>query len=228
MLTVYELLGWWRRSSELRRVHFAEEWNEYHHLLIHESLGGDAAWRDRFLGFHSALLYYGALNVAWLLSPALAYNFSELIEAHAVDTYAQFAEENKATLRKMPAPRIARKYYEEGDLYLFDEFQTARPRSSRRVRVTTLYDTFCAIRDDEAEHVATMAECQMEDSAMADVRKIDLLTGAALAFIAANAWIDRLAQSAGLDTLEIGGVDVGETLSEDGILVQILRFLPFF
>ena len=76
--------------------------------------------------------------------------------------------------------------------------------------------------------MATMAECQMEDSAMADVRKIDLLTGAALAFIAANAWIDRLAQSAGLDTLEIGGVDVGETLSEDGILVQILRFLPFF
>jgi len=228
MLTVYELLGWWRRSSELRRVHFAEEWNEYHHLLIHESLGGDAAWRDRFLGFHSALLYYGALNVAWLLSPALAYNFSELIEAHAVDTYAQFAEENKAALRKMPAPRIARKYYEEGDLYLFDEFQTARPRSSRRVRVTTLYDAFCAIRDDEAEHVATMAECQMEDSAMADVRKIDLLTGAVLAFIAANAWIDRLAQSAGLDTLEIGGVDVGETLSEDGILVQILRFLPFF
>jgi hypothetical protein len=24
MLTLYELLGWWRRSSELRRVHFAE------------------------------------------------------------------------------------------------------------------------------------------------------------------------------------------------------------
>ena len=138
------------------------------------------------------------------------------------------SEENKATLRKMPAPRIARKYYEEGDLYLFDEFQTARPRSSRRVRVTTLYDTFCAIRDDEAEHVATMAECQMEDSAMADVRKIDLITGLVLAFIAANAWIDRLAATAGMDTLEIGGVDVGETLSEDGILVQILRFLPFF
>jgi len=26
MLTLYELLGWWRRSSELRRVHFAEVW----------------------------------------------------------------------------------------------------------------------------------------------------------------------------------------------------------
>ena len=44
MLTMYELFGWWRRSSELRRVHFAEEWNEYHHLLIHESLGGDTKW----------------------------------------------------------------------------------------------------------------------------------------------------------------------------------------
>ena len=41
MLTLYELLGWWRRSSELRKVHFAEEWNEYHHLLIMESLGGN-------------------------------------------------------------------------------------------------------------------------------------------------------------------------------------------
>ena len=36
MLTLYEILGWWRRSSDLRKVHFAEEWNEYHHLLIME------------------------------------------------------------------------------------------------------------------------------------------------------------------------------------------------
>ena len=81
------------------------------------------------------MLYYGVLNALWLISPALAYNFSELIEAHAVDTYAQFAEQNKEALRELPAPRIARRYYEEGDLYLFDEFQTARPRSSRRVQV---------------------------------------------------------------------------------------------
>ena len=120
------------------------------------------------------MLYYGVLNALWLISPALAYNFSELIEAHAVDTYAQFAEQNKEALRELPAPRIARRYYEEGDLYLFDEFQTARPRSSRRVQVRTLYDTFCAIRDDEAEHVATMAECQMEDSMMADSMMADV------------------------------------------------------
>ena len=80
MLTFYEILGWWRRSSELRKVHFAEEWNEYHHLLVMESLGGDACWRDRFLGQHAAIVYYFVLVALWLISPALAYNFSELIE----------------------------------------------------------------------------------------------------------------------------------------------------
>mmetsp|Transcript_19030 Transcript_19030/g.30785 ORF Transcript_19030/g.30785 Transcript_19030/m.30785 type:complete len:96 (+) Transcript_19030:233-520(+) len=65
-------------------------------------------WRDRFLAQHSALLYYVVLLGLWLVSPALAYNFSELIEAHAVDTYAQFAEQNKAALRLLPAPRIAK------------------------------------------------------------------------------------------------------------------------
>jgi len=37
-LHLYETLGWWR-TAELRRVHFAEEWNELHHLLIMESMG---------------------------------------------------------------------------------------------------------------------------------------------------------------------------------------------
>jgi hypothetical protein len=40
MLHIYETLGWWRRSTEAKRVHFAEEFNEFHHLLIWESLGG--------------------------------------------------------------------------------------------------------------------------------------------------------------------------------------------
>jgi len=230
MLTLYELLGWWRRSSELRRVHFAEEWNEYHHLLIMESLGGDALWRDRFLAQHAALAYYLVLIALWLISPALAYNFSELIEAHAVDTYAQFADENKEKLRTLPAPRIARAYYENDDMYLFDEFQTARPRSSRRPRVRTLHDTFCAIRDDENEHVATMKECQMEDSAMADVNKVNVGTAVALLFIAVNAWASRVAQTAGIDALEMDGVDAGEMFGEEGLFAGILRlfsFLPF-
>jgi ubiquinol oxidase len=36
-------------------VHFAEEWNEYHHLLIMESMGGDRVWIDRFFAQHSAV-----------------------------------------------------------------------------------------------------------------------------------------------------------------------------
>jgi hypothetical protein len=39
-------------------VHFAEEWNELHHLLIMESMGGNKRWRDRFLAQHAAVFYY--------------------------------------------------------------------------------------------------------------------------------------------------------------------------
>lgn len=38
VLHLYETFGWWH-ASELRKVHFAEDWNELHHLLIMESLG---------------------------------------------------------------------------------------------------------------------------------------------------------------------------------------------
>jgi ubiquinol oxidase len=230
MLTLYELLGWWRRSSELQRVHFAEQWNEYQHLLVMESLGGDRSWRDRFLAQHAALFYFLLLCFAWLLSPALAYNFSELIEAHAVDTYAQFAEENKKKLRLMPAPRVAKAYWTNDDLYLFDAFQSARPkRALRRPRVRSLHDVFCAIRDDEAEHVATMGECQMENSAMADVGKVDLVTALTLATISANFWVTNFLTKAGGEVAT--ELDLGEMLGEDGALsvaARLLSFLPFF
>lgn len=42
ILHLYESLGFWRAGADLRRVHFAEEWNELHHLQIMESLGGEA------------------------------------------------------------------------------------------------------------------------------------------------------------------------------------------
>lgn len=88
---------------------------------------------------------------------------SELIEAHAVDTYAEFAESNKALLMTMPAPKVAKQYYEAEDMYIFDEFQTARSKGSRRPKVLTLYDVFRNICEDEGEHVATMAACQDPD-----------------------------------------------------------------
>ena len=75
------------------------------YLLIMESLGGDLKWRDRFFAQHAAFAYYWVLVLLWNVSPSLAYNFSELIEAHAVDTYAEFAEANKERLKAIPAPR---------------------------------------------------------------------------------------------------------------------------
>jgi hypothetical protein len=39
LLHLYESLGFWRAGAELRKVHFAEEWNELHHLQIMEALG---------------------------------------------------------------------------------------------------------------------------------------------------------------------------------------------
>lgn len=43
MLHLYESFGWFR-AVELRKVHAAEDWNELHHLLIMESLGGNTQW----------------------------------------------------------------------------------------------------------------------------------------------------------------------------------------
>jgi len=161
MLHLYETLGWWRRGAAVKKVHFAEEWNEFHHLLIMESLGGDDQWIDRFAGYHSAVLYYWVLNLLWLASPVLAYQFSELLETHAVDTYGQFVDENEDLLKTLPAPAIARQYYQNEDLYMFDEFQTSRAgKGRRRPEINTLYDTFSNIRDDELEHVKTMVACQ--------------------------------------------------------------------
>jgi ubiquinol oxidase len=49
-----------------------------------------------------------------------------------------------------------------GDYYLFDEFQTSQVRTAepRKPSCDNLYDVFINIRDDEGEHVKTMAACQ--------------------------------------------------------------------
>ena len=47
MLHLYETLGFWRRGAETKRVHGDEEYNEFHHLLIMEALGGDQSWQVR-------------------------------------------------------------------------------------------------------------------------------------------------------------------------------------
>lgn len=159
MLHLYESFGWLRQPS-LRKVHNAEEWNELHHLLIMESMGGDKVWKDRFLGYHCALLYYWLLLAVYAASPRIAYQFMELLEAHAVDTYGTFLLENEALLRSLPPPVVARSYYAGADMYYFDDFQVNQPPGTRRPPCDSLFDVFKNILDDEAEHVSTMQACQ--------------------------------------------------------------------
>ncbi|EFJ52002.1 hypothetical protein VOLCADRAFT_79367 [Volvox carteri f. nagariensis] len=161
ILHLYESLGFWRAGAELRKIHFAEEWNEMHHLQIMESLGGDRAWMDRFIAEHSAVFYYWVLILFYLVSPRMAYNFMQRVELHAADTYTAFLQRNAAVLESIPPPMVALQYYYSEDLYLFDEFQTAsRGAPPRRPRCETLLDVFKNIRDDEMEHVKTMIACQ--------------------------------------------------------------------
>ncbi|KAA0054295.1 ubiquinol oxidase 4 [Cucumis melo var. makuwa] len=159
VLHLYESFGWWRRADYLK-VHFAESWNEMHHLLIMEELGGNDWWFDRFLAQHIAVAYYFMTVFMYMISPRMAYHLSECVESHAFSTYDKFLKAQGDELKKLPAPEVAVKYYTEGDLYLFDEFQTSRPPKSRRPKIESLYDVFVNIRDDEGEHCKTMKACQ--------------------------------------------------------------------
>ncbi|KAG8471275.1 hypothetical protein KFE25_009696 [Diacronema lutheri] len=163
MLHLYETLGWWRGEQLVKQLHFAQESNELHHLLIMEALGGDARWSDRFLARHAALLYFGALCALFFASPALSYNFSELLESHAVDTYGEFLRTNKQALSALPAPKVARDYYNlERGSFLRRAMRTSdRPEAvPPPYPVVTLYDVFANIAADEGAHVSTMRSCQ--------------------------------------------------------------------
>lgn len=163
VLHLYETMGWWRKSDWLK-VHFAESWNELHHLLIAESLGGSDYWLDRLIAHAGAFVYYWILIVVYIISPRSAYNFMQKVEEHAYDTYDKFLKEHGEELKQLPAPQVAVNYYHEGDLYMFDEFQTSHAPEERRPIIENLYDVFMAIRDDEMEHVKTMTACQKEDA----------------------------------------------------------------
>jgi ubiquinol oxidase len=164
VLHLYETLGLWRKADWLK-VHFAESWNEMHHLLIAESLGGNRYWVDRFVAEHLAVIYYWVVVPLYMAFPRLAYYMMELIEDHAYHTYDQFLQAHAAELQAQPAPAVAQNYYRDGDLYMFDEFQTNTKPESRRPKVDTLYDVFVNIRDDEGEHVKTMVFCQQPNAA---------------------------------------------------------------
>eukprot|EP00892_Ulva_mutabilis_P010477 jgi/Ulvmu1/7801/UM004_0030.1 len=167
ILHLYESLGWWRAGAALRKVHFAEEWNELHHLQIMESLGGDKSWFDRFVAQHSAILYYWFLILFYAVSPKQAYLFSDLVEGHAMDTYTEFFQQNTDVLKSLPPPAVAVKYYLADDVYMFESFQISGDclESPRRPDCNSLYEVFVNIRDDEIEHKKTMKACQSTDIA---------------------------------------------------------------
>jgi ubiquinol oxidase len=126
MLHLYETLGFWRRSADAKRIHFAEELNEFAHLLIMESLGGDQKWWVRFIAQHSAIVYYFILCGLFAISPSLSYRFSELLETHAVNTYSVFLDNNKDLLKELPPTLAAVNYYSLGQSDPFyAEFQAS-------------------------------------------------------------------------------------------------------
>lgn len=163
VLHLYESLVLWR-NSDWTKVHFAESWNELHHLRIVEALGGNERWFDRFIARSGVLFYYWIIVFLYMFAPRSAYHFNQLIEEHAYDTYDKFLNEHEAKLKTQPAPEIAINYYQDGDLYMFDEFQTSHPVGERRPKIENLYDVFVAIRNDEMEHIKTMKVCQEIDS----------------------------------------------------------------
>mmetsp|Transcript_26460 Transcript_26460/g.50248 ORF Transcript_26460/g.50248 Transcript_26460/m.50248 type:complete len:397 (-) Transcript_26460:446-1636(-) len=159
VLHLYESLGWWQ-NSELSKVHFAEAYAEQHHLLIMEALGGNRKWGDRFIAQHTAVLYFWIIFVMYLFSPKWSYYFMQLVEQHAADTYSVFCENNADVLKEYPPPEVAVQFYRDGDMYMFDEFQSGSAPGTRRPPVNNLYEVFQNIRDDELEHVKTMINCQ--------------------------------------------------------------------
>jgi ubiquinol oxidase len=163
VLHLYETMGWWRKADWLK-IHFAEAWNELHHLLISEEMGGNQFWIDRFVARGGAFVYYWIIVLVYMIAPRSAYRFMQLVEEHAYHSYDTFLQEHGDELKAQPAPPVAIQYYCCGDLYLFDEFQTSRPPEERRPKIDNLYDVFVAIRDDEMEHVKTMIACQRNDA----------------------------------------------------------------
>jgi ubiquinol oxidase len=163
VLHLYETLGFWRRA-DLLKVHFAETWNELHHLLIMESLGGSRYWGDRFLAQHVAVAYYWVVVLLYMLSPMYAYYLMELIENHAYHTYDDYLNAHAAALKTQPAPQVAIEYYRDGDLYMFEEVQITTGGTFRHPQVDNLYDVFLNIREDECAHVKTMEALQEPDA----------------------------------------------------------------
>ncbi len=164
-LHLYESFGL-RSEARRMRTHYAEADNELHHLLIMEELGGSKFFVDRFVAQHVAFFYYWFIVGVYLTSPRSAYHLSELIEHHAYHTYDTFLSDHRDELLAKPVPEAARQYYEADDpmrayMYVGDEDGSGdgpTPAADHHLRagggrpLSSLYDVFVRVRDDEAAH----------------------------------------------------------------------------
>lgn len=170
VLHFLETTGKWRQADRLA-LHFAETWNELHHLLIMEELltqnkhptQDQIPFRDRFVAQHVAFFYFWFAVGLYLVRPATAYSLNQAVEEEAYATYDAFLNENEDYLKSQPAPEVAINYYNGSGQDMFDRMSKTLAigkidcaTSSRRVECKTLYDCFVAIRDDELEHSQTM------------------------------------------------------------------------
>lgn len=169
--------------SDRMRTHYAEADNELHHLLIMESLGGNSNIVDRTLAQTMAFFYYWYVIVIYTWNEPAAYHLSELIEDHAFDTYSKFTKTYEDRLKNQPVPDIARKYYEQDNPFLFDLFCTVKNKteqgtySQRRPELSSLYDVFVNIRDDEREHWKTLCNLvQYDDMNAVDATEVQSTT----------------------------------------------------
>ena len=100
-----------------------------------------------------------------------------------METYTNFLNEFEVELKSTKPCKAAKEYYlcDESQMYLFDEMHTCAGKDSskqsdlvisedvpgvskRRPKMDNLYDVFVAIRNDEREHVKTMAFLQKRDT----------------------------------------------------------------
>ena len=156
VLHLYETIGNFR-NKEYIKLHFDESWNEMHHLLIMEELGGASLYQDRVFAAHMAFFYYWVVVALYMISPAAAYNFNSVVEHHAYETYDTFLKENEQYLKSQRVPLVAKEYYGDNDSTSI--YGTKKPLKS-------LYDVFVRIRDDELEHATTMEMLERKASSM--------------------------------------------------------------
>lgn len=152
VLSVYKKFGFERQGDALK-IHFLDSWNEFHHLLIMETLEGDKFWYDRLLARSITVVYYWLLVLVDIVNPQEIYRLIELVARHAYDDYSEFLDECEKELIILPAPKLV------GGLFL-DALQLNDKTAERVPSVTNLYDVFSAIRDQEIEHVKMMQGCR--------------------------------------------------------------------